>query len=77
LTLLIGVFPEPSFDGTTSISNLHACLPQVMIEGAYTVSSLLRDQGIRHVIVGAMAVACNGYLRSIMLFQLTPLRSQC
>jgi hypothetical protein len=41
-------------------------MPQVMIDGVYTVSSLLRNQGIRHVVVGGVAVACNGYPRTTM-----------
>lgn len=61
---LIEVFTEPRFDGFVSINNLSVCVPQVVIDGVRAVSALLRGQGIRHIIVGGVAVSCNGYPRA-------------
>lgn len=61
---LIDVFSEEPFTGTASINNLHACVSQVMIDGIRTVSLILAKQGIRHSLVGGMAVACHGCPRT-------------
>lgn len=61
---LINVFSEEPFTGTASIDNLHACVSQVMIDGIRTVSLILAKQGIRHALVGGMAVACHGCPRT-------------
>jgi hypothetical protein len=61
---LIDVFSEEPFTGTASIDNLHACVSQVMIDGLRAVSLILTKQGIRHSLVGGMAVACHGYPRT-------------
>ena len=61
---LIDVFSEEPFTDNASIDNLHACVSQVMIDGIKTVSSILTRQGIRHALVGGMAVACHGCPRT-------------
>ena len=61
---LIDVFPEEPFTGIASINNLHACVSQVMINGIKTVSLILAKQGLRHALVGGMAIACHGYPRT-------------
>lgn len=61
---LIDVFLELPFSGNASINNLHSCVAQVMIDGAKTVSNILSKLGIRHSLVGGMAVSCNGYPRT-------------
>ena len=61
---LIDVFSEEPFTGTASLNNLHSCVSQVMIDGIKTVSLILARQGIRHALVGGMAVACHGCPRT-------------
>ena len=61
---LIDVFSEEPFTGNASIDNLHACVSQITIDGIRIVSSILTRQGIRHALVGGMAVACHGYPRT-------------
>ena len=51
------------FDGNVSINNLHACVAQVQIDGVRAVSEIFRRNGVRHCLVGGLAVACNGYPR--------------
>jgi hypothetical protein len=47
-----------------SIDNLSGCVPQTQIEGLRTVSEIFRAKGVRHAVVGGLAVGANGYLRN-------------
>ena len=47
-----------------SIDNLTGCVPQTQIDGLRMVSEIFRSKGVRHVVVGGLAVGANGYLRN-------------
>jgi hypothetical protein len=47
-----------------SIDNLTGCVPQTQIDGLRTVSEIFRKNGVKHVVVGGLAVGANGYLRN-------------
>ena len=47
-----------------SIDNLTGCVPQTQIDGLRMVSEIFRKMGVRHVVVGGLAVGANGYLRN-------------
>ena len=47
-----------------SIDNLTGCVPQTQIEGLRAVSEIFRKNGVKHVVVGGLAVGANGYLRN-------------
>ena len=47
-----------------SIDNLTGYVPQTQIDGLRTVSEIFRKMGVRHVVVGGLAVGANGYLRN-------------
>jgi hypothetical protein len=47
-----------------SIDNLTGCVPQTQIDGMRMVSEIFRKSGVRHVVVGGLAVGANGYLRN-------------
>jgi hypothetical protein len=47
-----------------SIDNLTGCVPQTQIDGLRLVSEIFRTKGVKHAVVGGMAVGANGYLRN-------------
>jgi len=47
-----------------SIDNLMGCVPQTQIDGLRIVSEVFRKTGVKHVVVGGLAVGANGYLRN-------------
>jgi hypothetical protein len=47
-----------------SIDNLTGCVPQTQIDGLRAVSEIFRKSGVRHVVVGSLAVGANGYLHN-------------
>ena len=47
-----------------SIDNLAGCVPQTQIDGLRQISEIFRKAGIKHVVVGGLAVGANGYLRN-------------
>lgn len=47
-----------------SIDNLTGCVPQTQIDGLRVVSEIFRKAGVKHVVVGGLAVGANGYLRN-------------
>lgn len=47
-----------------SIDNLTGCVPQTQIDGMRMVSEIFRKSGVKHVVVGGLAVGANGYLRN-------------
>ena len=47
-----------------SIDNLTGCVPQTQIDGLRMVSEIFRKSGVKHVVVGGLAVGANGYLRN-------------
>jgi hypothetical protein len=59
---VIKVAKEAPFSGVTSINNLQP-ISLSLYATAIEVSELLRRAGVRHVVVGGVAVSCNGYGR--------------
>jgi hypothetical protein len=60
---VIKVAKEAPFSGVTSINNLQP-ISLSLHATAIEVSELLRRAGVKHVIVGGVAVSCNGYGRT-------------
>lgn len=60
---VIKVAKEAPFSGVTSINNLQP-ISLSLHATAIEVSELLRRAGVQHVIVGGVAVSCNGYGRT-------------
>ena len=48
----------------TSLDELAGHVPQTFIDGAKAASNAFRKAGVRHVLVGGLAVGINGYPRS-------------
>ena len=60
---IIKVSKETPFSGIISINNLQP-ISLSLYAAATEVSELLRRSGVRHVVVGGVAVSCNGYGRT-------------
>jgi hypothetical protein len=60
---VIKIAKEAPFSGVTSINNLQP-ISLSLHATAIEVSELLRRAGVRHVVVGGVAVSCNGYGRT-------------
>jgi hypothetical protein len=61
---IIKIGKVKSFAGIASIDNIRTTVPEALRDAAIEVSSMLRTAGIRHVLVGGVAVSCNGYGRT-------------
>jgi hypothetical protein len=61
---IIKIGREEPFAGLASIDNIRTTVPEALRDAAIEASTLLRIAGIRHVLVGGVAVSCNGYGRT-------------
>lgn len=61
---IIKIGHEEPFKGIASIDNLRATVPEALRTAAIEGSAMLRAAGVRHVLVGGVAVSCNGYGRT-------------
>ena len=61
---IIKIERDEAFTGLASIDNLRATVPEALRAAAVEASEMLRAAGIRHVLVGGVAVSCNGYGRT-------------
>jgi len=61
---VIKIVGEEPFNGLVSINNLKSSASPALHTAASEVSEMLRHSGVRHVVVGGVAVSCNGYART-------------
>jgi hypothetical protein len=61
---VIKVEKDGKFDGNVSINNLRSIATLSLYAAATGVSEILRHAGVRHIVVGGVAVSCNGYGRT-------------
>jgi hypothetical protein len=61
---VIKIVGEEPFSGLVSINNLKSIASPALHTAASEVSEMLRHSGVRHVVVGGVAVSCNGYART-------------
>ena len=61
---VIKIGKELAFPGQVSIDNIKSTVPEALRAAAIEVSEILRRAGVRHVLVGGVAVSCNGYGRT-------------
>ena len=61
---VIKMIGEEPFNGLVSINNLKSVASPALHTAASEVSAMLRHSGVRHVVVGGIAVCCNGYSRT-------------
>ena len=61
---VIKIVGEEPFGGLVSINNLKTIASLALHTAASEVSEMLRHSGVRHVVVGGVAVSCNGYSRT-------------
>jgi hypothetical protein len=61
---VIKMIGEEPFNGLVSINNLKSVASLALHTAASEVSAMLRHSGVRHVVVGGVAVCCNGYSRT-------------
>jgi hypothetical protein len=61
---VIKVYKELPFNGIVSINNLREVVSESFYAATSEVSELLRSAGVRHTVVGGVAVSCNGFGRT-------------
>jgi hypothetical protein len=61
---VIKIVGEEPFNGLVSINNLKSIASLALHTAASEVSEMLRHSGVRHTVVGGVAVSCNGYART-------------